>query len=259
MSEVLELAKEMGYKEDFEGDGKKTPAEFIKHSSTIIKNQSGKIKDVLNKVTDLSGVINGMQKTFNTTIETNREQHKADLEKQKQDLENKLDTAVNESDVGEVKKIRKEISEIDKKVVTTPKEEISDDQAYFNKWSEGKRWIESDKKSIAAFKIAQIKVVAQHGEGRGAEFELKEIDKLLKEEYPEKYGLKPKEDAPAGDVGSGDGKNSVSTKVLKMSDLTADEKGFVDRLKRLQGNNFNEKVTLASVKNTRAAATKRRA
>ena len=255
--EVLAIAKEMGYKEDFEGEGKKTPAEFIKHSSKIIKNQSGKLKDVIDKMDGMSGVITEMQKTFNSTIETTKAQHKADLEKQKNALEGKLVEAVNESDVDEVQKIRKEMSDIDKKVNAEPKkEEVSGDQAYFNEWSKEKRWIESDKKAIAAFKIAQIKVISEHGEGRGAEFELKEIDKILKEEYPEKYGLKPKEKPPAGDLGSGDGKNSVSTKVLKMSDLTAGEKTFVDKLKRLQGSNFNEKLTLASVKNTREAAKK---
>ena len=259
MSEVLELAKEMGYKEDFEGDGKKTPEEFIKHSSTIIKNQSGKLKDVLGKIEGMSSVITDMQKTFNSTIETNRAQHKAELEKQKRDLETKLDTAVDEADRGEVKRIREELKEIDKKSEAPKAEEINVDQAYFNKWRSDKTWIDSDKKAQAAFRIAQIEVRTEKGDNISAEVELTEIDKILKDKYPEKYGLKAKEEPPAGYVGSGEGKNSIATKVLKMTDLTVDEKSFVDRLKRLQGNKFNEAVTLTSVKNTRDAASKRRA
>lgn len=252
---VLELAKEMGYNPDFEGEGKKTPEEFIKHSSTIVKNQSSKIKDLMGTVEGMSSEFANMQKTFLATTEANEKKHKADLERQKAKLEADLDIAIDEADKDQVHTIRKELSNIEKQKIQ-PKEEINGDQVYFDNWSKDKKWIESDKKAIAAFKIAQIKVMAEHGEGRGAEFELKEIDKLLKEEFPEKYGLKKKELPPAGGVAEGKSADENS-KDVKLSTLNATEKGLYNSMKKAAGKKFNEESTLKAIGAMRAAKEKK--
>jgi len=253
---VLELAKEMGYNPEFDGEGKKSPEEFIKRGSTIQRNQNGKIKDLMKTMDGMSSEFVSMQKTFLETTEANERKHKADLETQRQTLETKLDDAVGESDAKEVKKIRSEIKELDKQETKLPKDEVNVDQAYFNEWAKDRKWIEADKKTQAAFRKAQIDVQVEHGMGNSAEFELTAIDKILKEKYPVEYGLRAKETPPGGDVGEGKSDTKTS-KEVKLSTLSTAEEKMFNGMKRAQGNKFDEKSTLKAIGAVRASKEKK--
>lgn len=255
-NKVLELAKEMGYNPDYDGEDKKTPEDFIRHGNTIVKKQSGKIKDLVNTVDGMSKEFSNMQKTFLQTTEANEKKYKADLERQKAELEAKLDIAVDEADRDQVNVIRKELSEIERQELK-PKEEVNVDQAYFEKWRKDKAWIEGDIKAQAAFRKAQIDVEVEHGKGRGAEFELTEIDKILKKKYPEKYGLKPEEKPPAGGINEGGKSAKENSKDVKLSTLNAEEKGLYNSMKKAAGKKFNEESTLKAIGAMRAAKEKK--
>lgn len=246
---VLEIAKKLGYKADFDGEGAKTPEEFILYSKEIEKNQRGKIKDLIGKVDTMSSEFTKTQETFAKTIDSQNARHTAELKKAKEKLEKDFDDAVDEADTPRARQIQQEIKEIEKQEVAPKTTTLKTDpnQEYFENWRQKNIWIDTDKKAQAEFKKAHIDLLTEHGEGKGAEFELAYIEKKLKAKMPEKFGLKKKEDPPAGDIGEGNGNVNVG-KELKYSDLNPEEKAQYNRWKKISGKNFSDKATLASIK-----------
>lgn len=251
---VLEIAKKLGYKADFDGEGAKTPEEFILYSKEIEKNQRGKIKDLIGKVDTMSSEFTKTQETFAKTIDSQNARHTAELKKAKEKLEKDFDDAVDEADTPRARQIQQEIKEIEKQEVAPKTTTLKTDpnQEYFENWRQKNIWIDTDKKAQAEFKKAHIDLLTEHGEGKGAEFELAYIEKKLKAKMPEKFGLKKKEDPPAGDVG--EGKNNVEIgKAINISSLTSEEKAMFNSQKKAFGKHFNEKSSLAAIAAVRAA------
>ncbi len=260
---LTELAVEMGYNPEFEGEGKKTPKEFIQHGAKIQKNQSEKIKDLLGRVDGMTGEFEKMQTTFNNSLSAQQKKHQADLERQRTELDARIETAVDEADTVEFKRLDKERKELDKQAQdivpdTNNDSEInqSEAQKYFNKWYSDKQWIKpgSDaekemNKAIALFRIdkggrADILI--------DAESELAAAEKHLKEKFPDRFGLKPVESPPAG---PGEGKSKGgSGNALKVSDLTADEKRSLTKWKSLLRDRYNEKQMLENIRHARQKA-----
>ena len=252
---VLEIAKELGYNPDFEGENKKTPEEFILYSKDIEKKQSGTIRGLIGTVDKMSKEFVAVQETFANTIDSQNARHAEELKKEKAQLETKFETAVDEADIVEAKKIQKELKEVEIKQAQNLKKDpppVNADQAYFDKWRDKHIWIDDDKKAQAEFKKAHIDLLTEHGEGRGAEFELAYIEKKLKEKMPAKFGLKPKDTPPAGDIGEGKSTTKIS-KDLKVNDLNSEEKALFTKFKKAAGKHYNEKSTLNAISAMRAA------
>lgn len=262
---IESLAQEAGWRPDFEGEGAKTAAEFLRHGQTINKKQTGTIKGQNDKIEELktatskmSEMMADMQTSFNKTVETQTAQHNAELDRQRQELEEKRNNAIDEADRSEVNKIDKQIKDIDsqkKEAETTQSNVTSEAEKYAKKWENDNAWLRTDTKASKEFWKAvsahRIDVGGVPDTLEGVKAETQAAEEHLKKLFPEQYGLKPEEEPPGGAVGEGNTKTPEAKTKLSVKDLTAEEKSEYDDYKRHMGKNFNSETMLKNINNLR--------
>lgn len=259
--ELIELAKEMGYDPEYDGDDKKTPAEFIKYGAKIQKNQSSKIKDLVGMVDGMKQEFKQLNSTFEQTLTQQQEAHKLQLEKQRKDIEAKMEMAVDEADTAEFRRLKGQLSDIDKEAsAIKPKQSSNKDDEFFKSWLVGKEWINTDPTAGREFQRAIANYRIDNG-GRpdvilSVSGELAAAEKHLKEVMPERFGLKKKEEPPAGGPGEGKAKKQGYEEKLTFDALTDTEKTRYNKVKRLLGKDFDEKSTLRNINLARKAGAK---
>ena len=262
---IESLAQEAGWRPDFEGEGAKTAAEFLRHGQTINKKQTGTIKGQNDKIEELktatskmSEMMADMQKSFNKTVETQTAQHNAELDRQRQELEDKRNDAIDEADRSEVNRIDKQIKDIDsqkKEVETAQKDVTSEAEKYAKKWENENAWLRTDTKASKEFWKAisayRIDAGGIPDTLEGVKAETKAAEEHLKKLFPEKYGLQPEETPPGGAVGEGKSNTPASKTKLSVKDLTSDETREYNDYKRIMGKNFNSETMLKNINNMR--------
>lgn len=259
MSEVLEIAKEMGYDPEYNGDDKKTPEEFIKYGAKIQRNQSQKIKDLLNRMDSMSSEFEKMNRTFSETLTAQQEKHKVELERQKTEIEAKMERAVDEADTAEFKRLQSQMKTLEKqerdiKPVATK----SSDELIFEKWkADGRSFLDTDVEAAKEFQIALAEIRIKKN-GRAdlplpVNEELDHIDSHLKKVYPERFGLKKEEKPPAGGPGEGKAKGDKAETKLTYKQLSETEKQQYDSWMRSLGKGFNPETLLNSFSLARKA------
>lgn len=257
MSEkILELAKGMGYDPDYEGEDKKTPEEYIKYGASIQRRQSNKIKDLAGIVEDMKGEFKRLNTTFESTLTAQQEKHKSDLEKQRKEIEARMEVAVDEADREEFLRLKSRLADVNKEESSIkPAPAINKDQEFFNSWISGKEWINTDATAGREFQRAIANYRIDNG-GRpdvvmSVQKELEAAENHLKEKFPERFGIKPKEEPPAGGPGEGKNKKSVTDKKITYDQLSGVEKQRYDKLKKIMGKDFSEENTLRNIKLSR--------
>lgn len=257
---ITELAVEMGFNPDYDGENKKTAAEFIKHGAKIQRSQSEKIKDLIDQSAEMRSDFVKMQETFDKSLTAQQEQARKNLELQRAELEAKRYQAVDEADTEEFKRIDKQIRDIDKQASDIkPSEKVPKEQEIFNDWwSDKKAWLKQGSaaekemmKAITNFRIDNggnaTKVLDVNKELAAAEEHLKKL-------YPENFGLKPEEKPGGASVGEGKPKSTgTGEPKLKKSELTSDEKKQFETMKKYLGKHFDEAKTLTNFAYARKA------
>lgn len=254
---VTALAVEMGFDPEYDGENKKTAEEFIRHGAKIQRSQSEKIKDLLGRVDGIATEFNKMQDNFNQTLTAQQEKHRQDLERQREDIESQMMTAVDEADTDRFKRLQKDLKDIDNQASKiVPKQNTNSAQEAFNKWIADKTWIKDGTpeakelmKAVTAWRIDNghptDKIV-------DPEKELAYAEQHLKKLYPEKFGLKPKEDPGGATVGEGKNKGGAE-RSLKLSELSDSERKEYDKWKRIIGKSFNGEQFLKNIALARKA------
>lgn len=257
---IESLAIEQGWRPDFEGEGAKTAAEYIRHSTTIDKKKSITIEGQNNKIDELSNAMSKMQETFNATVEQQNSRHAAELESKMAKLEEQKETAIDEADGAEVKRIEKKMAAVESQKKETVKStpQVTKEQKIFEDWHADKAgWL--TKGSTAEKEM--MKAISNYRIDRGypadkivdVNEELSAATEALKKKYPANFGIKPEEKPPGGSVGEGGTKSGSVTKELKVSDLTPEESKEYKTYERLMGKNFNSKTMLKNIANMQAA------
>ncbi len=263
---VESLAKEKGWREDFTGEGAKTAAEYIRHSTVIekkksimIEGQNKKIDAMNAKTSEMAEMMSDMQNKFNVTSEMQSKKHAADIEAKVSELEDLRNTAIDQADRTEVKKIDKQIKDVEaqKEVVKTASEK-SKEQVYFeNWWNDKKQWLsqgsEAEKEMNKAIALFRIDRTGDASKLVNVEEELKAAEEHLKKKYPDNFGLKPEEKPPGGAVGEGNASSGTVVKELTVGKLEPEELREYNEYKRIMGKNFNPKAMLKNFSNMREA------
>lgn len=195
--QILEEAKKQGYNENFEGENKKTPKEFLEiglSHNHVLKERNEKLSG---QVEELTGQLGQVKSNMEKLVQFQEEQKKKAVEKALRELNAQKKEAISEGDVEKVEEIDKEIKEHENVAE-------SKDNAILNTWMENNPWYTEDPlMGVVADRIFdQFAAAGRYSNDEaGYKSALKAVEEKIKETYPEKF-RNPNKDKPADVAGS---------------------------------------------------------
>lgn len=214
---ILTQAKAMGYKEDYEGANKLTPQEYVSRAFERLDIAKGSVKTLLRKNEELSSdnkklleKLDRMGLTMKQFVESSRKTEERAYQRARAELEAKMEKAVEDADTDAYKKSKAQLDKLDQDIKEHPaltgkeveeKEEKPAKQAEWyspdiqEKWLEANDWYEKDMDmAVYANSIDQVLSKTRKGQKQSQEERLEAITEAVKEKFPERFGLKPKEE-----------------------------------------------------------------
>ena len=220
--QILDAAKKQGYNENFEGEGKKTPKEFLEvglNHNHVLKERNDKLSG---QVEVLTSQIGQLKTNMQKLVQFQEDQKKKAVEKAVRELNKQRKEAIEESDV-------ERVEEIDKEIKAHEKVEESMDNAILSTWMEDNQWYTADPlMGMVADRIFdQLAATKKFGNDEaGYKSALSEVESKIKELYPEKF-RNPNKDKPADVAGGRPSPEKSSKKTY--ADLPPEAKAACDQ------------------------------
>lgn len=216
--EQIEEAQAQGWQEDFEGDNKKSAAEFI-HDGKFFKE----IGELKSKNKKLSQSFDQLTTHYEKVRESDLKKAESDYQEKIEQLKSDKVQALDEGD-------NRRVVEIDEQIRTTEKpvvEKIAQANNDFNDWVKTNEWYDdSEFLRVEADSIGQ----QYYDSGkRGAQL-FTAIEKHIKRKYPNEFENENRSRPASVEGGSNGTTKPVSGKV-SIKDLTREERQVFERFK----------------------------
>lgn len=268
---IMAQAKLFGYKEDYDGNNKLSPEEYVRRAFQRLDIAKGTIGTIERKNAELLKSNEGLQSKLDTLttgfkqfVENSRKAEERAYERAKKELEAKMEQAVEESDTTAYKKAKVQLDDLEAQIKDHPaltgKEPetitVADNQKtdWYTQDPEGYRrtkaeWQKANPwfgKNIKMTKFAkdadEVFTISEEGLAHKTQQErLDAITEAVKAEFPEYFGEKPvpapekpggnSRRAAAVEEGASEGPPSGGRKKT-YADLPADAKIICDQLVR---------------------------
>lgn len=228
-TEVEKVAMEIGWNPDFEGEGAKTAAEYIKASRDITDAYRKQNKSVNKMLGDANDKISRLEEGFLNFKEMMQAETEAKLkasEEKIKSLQQQRERALDEEDVPAVRKIESEIRAESAAIAKTQKQgekEEKQTNPEFPAWLEKNQWYGTNRE-MTLYAEAQLQTNPSL-KGLSAKRVYAKIEKLVKEEFPEEFENEKPEKKNAVESGGGGGRTSAK---VGYNDLDATAKREVD-------------------------------
>jgi len=212
-----EQATALGWNKNYEGPGKVDAKEFVLRAPLFekIKHQSKKLKDQEKALHDLSAHV---QKVGDIAYK----KAIADLKKERRE-------AIEEADPVRVEALDEQIREVEKAAPVADAQPQVDPaiEAWVGK--DENKWFHSDK-TMKVFAIATHDQLLRENPTMDMEDSLKEVTKLVKKAFPDKFENPARKAAPVVESGSTD--SGGGKKVFTFRDLSDEQKEIAKRFER---------------------------
>ena len=139
VDKVLELAKQLGYNPDFQGDGKRTAEEFILESKNIQKTMANRMNRLQEEVDESKRSLSGIQSHLKAVYEHQVKTLKNEIE----ELKYQRSEAIKDEDHEKVRSLDGRINELEKESETKPTEPAPMSPE-FKKWVDQNEWYRDD-------------------------------------------------------------------------------------------------------------------
>lgn len=212
-----EQATALGWNKNYEGPGKVDAKEFVLRAPLFekIKHQSKKLKDQEKALHDLSAHVQKVgEVAYKKAI--------ADLKKERRE-------AIEEADPVRVEALDEQIREVEK---AAPSAEATPQvDPAIGDWlsKDENKWFHSDK-VMKIFAMAAHEQILAENTTMSTEESLKEVTKLVKKAFPEKFENPARKSAPVVETGSTD--SGGGKKVFTFRDLSDEQKQIAHRFER---------------------------
>lgn len=246
---VEELAKELGWNSEYDGDDKKTARDFILNSKEIQKTQRDHAKKLMEKLERTQGQVEELQNGFSEFESHIRQTAAAEVGKWKQrvaDLKAERKAAVRDGDVDAVERIERKLEAAENDKPVAPPKTSFPGQKEVAKWVNTTDWYNpssakhnSEAKAYAdAIYSENILYDQRTGQQIGLKLSvprmLQKIEREVKKEFPELFESaevkQPAPKAPLVEAGGTRKAGGAKTKYTSIKDLPEDMRASADRL-----------------------------
>lgn len=238
LSEIEQLAVEIGWNPDYEGDDAKTADEFIRDGREIQntmrdgwRTDRKKIDQLTGKLNEMNGTIEQMSSHFKRAIENERAEARVAYNKLKAERKD----AIADGDADRVDEIEMQM-QVEQQKTVVPEEPTIDPET--RKWLKKNEWFNEDE---------DLQALAIGLEKSGVP--LDEITDRVKKLFPDHKlfrGTKPEKKPPVSPVEGGGKPPAKSRATMSVKDLTAPERAAMNDFIS-QGLYKNEKEYLKAV------------
>lgn len=201
-SQIKETAKKAGWseKDQWKGD----PNDWMEAPEFILKAVGDVLPSMRKSLEKANEEISGLKKSVKASITHLTKARQEGYEQRGRELEAQLAEATTAGNVGDVREITGEIVALAKEIDGAPKAEAAepDEPPELTAWKADNPWFGVDKPLTAACMEIGNEAFA---EGYSGKAQAKEVDRRLREQFPDKFAKpkNPNRDLPGAVEGSG--------------------------------------------------------
>lgn len=199
-AKIAEIAKKIGHasRDEWKGD----PADYLEAPEFILKAAGEVLPSMRKSLEKANEEISGLKKAVKTSIQHISKARQDGYEQRSRELQAELAQYAAAGDVANVKSVTDDIVALEKQVRDEPADETPTEAPEFTAWREENPWFGKDRALTAAAAALGEEVI---GEGYTGKAQIKEVDRRLREQFPEKFAKpeNPARRAPATIEGGG--------------------------------------------------------